>query len=60
MEKNDNGRKLDDALLEKISGGRDDYDLCEWSPTAKHQWELREMYPGVKEMRCKWCDIKLY
>jgi hypothetical protein len=60
MEKNKGKVKLDDELLDKISGGCDDPYVCEWSPTNTHEWEPCETSSGVTELRCKWCQIKLY
>ena len=33
MENNKDKAALNDELLDKVSGGFDDYDLCEWSPS---------------------------
>ena len=60
MEKNKGRVKLEDELLDKISGGCDDPYVCEWSPTNTHEWEPCETSSGVTELRCKWCQIKLY
>ncbi len=30
--------KVNDELLNKISGGSDDPYYCEWSPTNRHEW----------------------
>ena len=57
MEKNKGKVKLDDELLDKISGGCDDPYVCEWSPTNTHEWEPCETSSGVTELRCKWCQI---
>ena len=51
---------LNDELLDKVSGGFDDYDLCEWSPSGYHEYEDYEVSPDVKGRRCKWCLLRLY
>ena len=49
-------KELDDEMLDKVSGGFDDYDLCEWSPTGAHEWELDQ---DLHCLRCKYCGIRM-
>ena len=59
-EKKEKKVELKEEQLDKINGGSDDYDFCEYSPTQLHEWEDYEKSPGVKGRRCKWCLIRLY
>ena len=34
----DKKKNVKDEQLEKISGGFDDYNYCEWSPIELHEW----------------------
>ena len=60
MDKNKEKVKLNDELLDKISGGGDDYNVCDWSPTELHEWEPAEPEPGGRVMICRWCGIRYY
>lgn len=51
---------LNDELLDKVSGGSDDYDYCEWSSAGKHEWEDYKDANGQYRRRCKRCGIRLY
>lgn len=33
--------RLSEDELAKVSGGMDDYDLCEWGPDGNHEGEMR-------------------
>ena len=56
----DKKKNVNDEQLEKISGGFDDYNHCDWSPTELHEWEDYEISPNVTGRRCKWCLIRLW
>lgn len=60
MEQNKEKEKLNEELLDRISGGGDDPYYCEWSPTNRHEWADYEIEPGVLTVRCQWCWYRLY
>ena len=49
-------KELDDEMLDKVSGGFDDYNVCEWSPSGTHEWELDQDFHCL---RCKHCGIRM-
>ncbi len=47
--------QLNDEELDEVTGGRDDYDACEWSPTGSHDWVL-DNDRGC--LVCSYCGIR--
>ncbi len=47
--------QLSDEELDEVTGGRDDYDACEWSPTGSHDWVLDD---GRGCLVCRHCGIR--
>ncbi len=44
--------------LDKVTGGFDDYDRCEWNPNGGgHEWEDYKTPEGDWKRRCKHCGI---
>ena len=60
MDKNKGKVKLNDELLNKVSGGMDDYDFCAWNETGsgEHDWVWYEREDGSTYYQCKWCEIR--
>ena len=49
---------LNDDDLDNVSGGCDDYNICEWSPTGMHEWIPVSEDDKYGMQKCKHCDIK--
>ena len=54
MEEKKENAQLSDEELDKVTGGSDDYDACEWSPTGSHHWVLDN---GC--LVCEHCRIRM-
>lgn len=52
--------KLNDELLDKVSGGSDEYDFCAWNPdlSGNHEKVLTERADGSFYYVCKWCELR--
>ena len=53
--------KLNDELLDKVSGGFDDYDFCTWNPdgSGNHVWEQHVRDDGSSYSQCRWCELRI-
>ena len=60
MDQNKKKVKLNEELLDKISGGGDDPYYCDWGPGNNHEWTDYEFEPGILTVYCQWCWYILY
>lgn len=50
--------QLNDDDLDRVSGGCDNPDICEWSSTGMHEWEPVSKDDIYGMQVCKHCGIK--
>ncbi len=57
MDEKKENAQLSDEELSEVTGGHDDYDACEWSPTGSHSWVFNS---SLGCWVCEHCEIRKY
>lgn len=60
MDQNKGKVKLDDELLDQVSGGCGEDDFCAWNPDSSglHEWIQLEWADGSLYSECRWCQLR--
>ncbi len=61
MEKKKGKVKLNDELLDRVSGGCGEEDFCAWNEDGSglHDWQMIVREDGSMMYECRWCQLRI-